>query len=212
MAETTEVEVTQRVVSDLESEGYDVMVQPGKLAVPSFLGDYRPDLIARRNDKNLIIEIKRRVSGASERLQKIAELVRGRPDWEFRIIWIEPNSSSVPLSVQERALLKRRLAESRSLADIGHTEPALLTAWATLEAVARSLLQDHFRRAQSPGRLIEILASGGYLTPTEADRLRALANVRNRFIHGELEMKITRGELMEMASVIDVLIEQIADR
>jgi uncharacterized protein YutE (UPF0331/DUF86 family) len=212
MAEATEADVTQRLVSELAAQGYEVLVQPNKLATPEFLGSYRPDLIARRGDKNLIIEIKRRVPGVSQKLEEIAKRVENFPNWEFRIIWIDPSTSAgaEPLPVQEPDMIRKRLTEVRDLIVKKHNETALLLAWGVFEAVARALLPKEFGRAQTPGRILEILAADGSLTPTEADSLRRLSSKRNEFLHGKLGIQVSRKELTEMILSIENLIEQIS--
>jgi uncharacterized protein YutE (UPF0331/DUF86 family) len=209
MAGATETDVTQRLVSELSAEGFEVLVQPNKLATPEFLGTYRPDLIARRADKNLIIEIKRRVPGVSQKLEEIAKRVENYPNWEFRIIWIDPSTSAEALPVEETDVIKKRLAEVRDLVGRKHNETALLLAWGVFEAVARALLPKDFGRAQTPGRILQILAADGSLTPTEADSLRSLSSKRNEFIHGKLGIQVSQIELTEMISSIESLIEQI---
>ena len=56
--ETAESVVLERLVPELKSQGYDVFVHPGRQMVPAFLETYVPDVIALRDDKNLVIEIK----------------------------------------------------------------------------------------------------------------------------------------------------------
>ena len=90
--------------------------------------------------------------------------------------------------------------------DDAQVGPALLLAWATVEATARLLATKHFERPQTPGRLVQVLASEGILTPTEADDLRVLAEKRNNFIHGELQTPITKAEIERIASILGTMI------
>ncbi len=213
MAGATEADVTQRLVSQLSAEGYEVLVQPTRLATPEFLGDYRPDLIARRGDKNLIIEIKRRASAVSQKWEEIAKRVENYPNWEFRIIWIDPSTYAVAdsLPVEESENIRKRLTELQDLIGRENTETALLLAWGVFEAAARALLPREFARAQTPGRILEVLAADGYLTPTEADDLRRLSFKRNEFIHGKLGTQVSQSELTGMISSIESLIDQVSD-
>jgi uncharacterized protein YutE (UPF0331/DUF86 family) len=68
----------------------------------------------------------------------------------------------------------------------GEAAPGLLLAWGVFEALSRKLVPDEFVRPQSPGRLIQTLASLGHLTFDNEKLLRRLAKVRNAVIHGEL--------------------------
>jgi uncharacterized protein YutE (UPF0331/DUF86 family) len=98
-----------------------------------------------------------------------------------------------------------RIAEIRQLITTNNLSPALLLAWASFEAVGRMLAPDQFQRPQSPGRLVQLLASEGYLTPTEADKLRTLATKRNTIIHGELQTAVSREDVEDFARILDTL-------
>src|SRR5215468_3752900 len=54
-----EEQVLQREIARLESEGYDVFVQPSAPLVPEFLGDYVPDALATGNGKKIVLEVAR---------------------------------------------------------------------------------------------------------------------------------------------------------
>jgi Holliday junction resolvase len=84
-AKTIENVVLERLVPDLESQGYDVFVHPSRQIVPSFLGTYVPDLIALRDDKNLVIEIKHRGGRAENVLEDLAKRFEGKNDGCFAL-------------------------------------------------------------------------------------------------------------------------------
>ena len=100
-----------------------------------------------------------------------------------------------------------RLAEIRKLATAGHAEPALLLAWAAMEAVARSAARDVFAKPQSPARIVETLAMEGYITPSEADRARELVAKRNRLVHGDLKVRASDREIEDFVDIIERLRE-----
>ena len=98
-AQATENVVLERLVPDLKSQGYDVFVHPNKQIVPPFLGAYAPDLIALRDDKNLVIEIKHRSGRAENLLKDLAKRFEGQKGWEFRVVWINPSESQDGLTL-----------------------------------------------------------------------------------------------------------------
>lgn len=203
--EASESVVLERLVPDLKSEGYDVFVHPGKQLLPPFLGAYVPDVLALRDDKNLVIEIKHR-SGRSENLLKdLAKRFEGQDRWEFRVVWVNPSETQDGLAPQSREAIMARLKEISELLDAGFVEPAMLTSWATLEAIGRTLMAKEFRRPQTPGRLIQVLATEGYITPDEADELREFAEMRNRFVHGELSVAVTRPQVESFVKILSSL-------
>eukprot|EP01012_Entosiphon_sulcatum_P036303 TRINITY_DN46259_c0_g1_i1.p1 TRINITY_DN46259_c0_g1~~TRINITY_DN46259_c0_g1_i1.p1 ORF type:complete len:212 (+),score=24.81 TRINITY_DN46259_c0_g1_i1:51-686(+) len=202
MSSLIELEILDRLVPELESEGYEVLVHPTKSVLPEFFGDYRPDVVAFRSDKKLAVEIKSRSNSLSERLSNIARKFHGQPGWEFRVLWIEDRKPAADLPVVSRADISARLKESVQMARGGHQHAAFLLAWASLEALARSLKSDEFRKPQTPGRLIQILSEEGYFTPDEADYLREFVAHRNSIIHGDINHEITPDTVVQFIEVL----------
>lgn len=208
MSQAIEVETLQRLVPELQAEGYEVYVHPNKPLIPEFLGNFPPDAIALRGDKNLVVEVMRQSPQASQKLERLTALLKGREDWELRVVWIEPKAQT-SLPIQGINEVSSRLSEIKELAAGGHIEPAMLLSWATFEALARAILIKDFERPQTPARLVQVLASAGYLTPTEADKFRALAEKRNRLIHGGLDVRVSERELRDFISVLEAMQEQL---
>ena len=111
-----------------------------------------------------------------------------------------PAPSAIENSIQE--VLKLRHA--------GHLTAALMLAWATLEAVGRALLPEQLARPQPAGRLIEVLASEGLLTSSEADGLRRAVDVRNAATHGHLEQPVTAQQVDELIAALQLLAAMLA--
>ncbi len=210
MSTQTEAEVLQQLLPELAAQGYEVYVNPGRRLLPSFLGGYEPDAVALRTDKNLAIEVTRQSADTFKKLERITALFEGQPKWELRIVWLEPVSSQRDLEVQPSAVIAKRIAEVQELLDKGSSEGSLLLAWATFEALARAILPDKFQRPQTPGRLVEILAKEGYITPSEADFLRVLAEKRDKLIHGELQTHASKAELGNFTKTLGTLLEELA--
>ena len=204
-----EADLLRQLLPELEAEGYEVYLQPSRPLLPAFLATHVPDAIALRSDKNLAIEVVHKSPQAAKKLERIARLFEGQEGWELRIIWARPTSTQPALQVQKSKTMQKRVAEVRQLASSGHLEPALLLAWATFEALARAVAPGQFERPQTPGRLVEILANDGYLTPSEADQLRRLAEKRNRLVHGGLEVRVSNSELERFAGVLEIMLQMI---
>jgi uncharacterized protein YutE (UPF0331/DUF86 family) len=208
-AETTENIVLDRLVPDLKSQGYDVFVHPGRQMVPPFLGTYIPDVIALRDDKNLVIEIKHRNGRSEDVLQELARRFEGQSGWEFRVVWVNPSETQDELTVQSRETIAKRLKEISKLLGAGFVESAMLMSWAAFEAIGRKLMAKEFSRPQTPGRLIQVLAKEGHITPDESDILRQLADTRNRFIHGELTVAASRSDVESFIKIISSLVNGV---
>lgn len=209
MSESMEIDVLQRLIPDLEAEGYEVYVHPKRPLIPTFLSNFQPDAVAMRADKNLIVEVMRASQQTSKKLEQLSALIEGQENWELRVIWVEPTTTQVRLDVQNEQAIQQRIDEIGELGFGGHNGPALLTAWATFEALARAVLTPQFERPQTPGRLVQVLAAEGYLTPAEADHVRPLAQKRNRLIHGDLEVQVSDDELEKFLRVLKTMLRQI---
>jgi uncharacterized protein YutE (UPF0331/DUF86 family) len=207
--EAAESVVLERLVPDLKSQGYDVFVHPNKQMVPSFLEPYTPDIIALRDDKNLVIEIKHRKGRAENALRDLATRFEGQSRWEFRVVWVNPSETQDELALQSPEAISARLKEISCLLDAGFVESAMLTSWATFEAIGRKLMAGEFSRPQTPGRLVQVLAREGYITPDEADVLRELAEMRTRFIHGELTIEASRPQVEAFLKILSSLASKL---
>ena len=208
---STEFEILQRILPELEADGYEVYLSPNRELLPIFFSKYTPDAIALRSDKSIAIEIVRDSLQPEEKLESIAGLFEGHDDWELRVYRIKSGSSKGNLPVQQREAIESRITNITELTELGHLESALLLAWATFEALGRALATDKFRRSQTPGRLVEILAQDGYLTPTEADQLRKLARKRNGLIHGDFQASVSEAEIKNFLGVLNVMLQMRED-
>jgi uncharacterized protein YutE (UPF0331/DUF86 family) len=204
---TTEEEVLAREVARLEAEGYDVFIQPRPPHTPPFLGDFLPDAVAIGNGKKLMIEV---VKGGLEdkNLRALAEKFERQREWDLKLILVSPTSSGEGLSVQSSEAIQSALHEITALRDGNALRAAYVLAWAALEAEARRLMPNQFRRAQSAGRIVQALGQEGFLTPDEADQVRGMIDIRNRLVHGELSAAVTHEDVDRMLAVLGSLREQ----
>jgi uncharacterized protein YutE (UPF0331/DUF86 family) len=207
MSEATEDQgLLDAVVARLQAEGFEVYVNPPEKDVPAFLrGIASPDAIGRRPDKKIIVEISRDTPAARERYKKMLDLVlpHGK-EWELRVYWANPSSAPKPVERVSKQEIERTIRSVEDLIAHENTSAALLMGWAAFEALGRALMPEKFRRPQTPGRLIEELAST-HLTPDEADQLRHLAKMRNALIHGGLQTKVDKQELKNFLDVLKTL-------
>jgi uncharacterized protein YutE (UPF0331/DUF86 family) len=198
--------VVERLIPDLQAEGYDVIREPSRRMLPAFLGEYSPDLIALKTDSKLAIEVKSGEKRDSQSLETIAKLFKGHDDWEFRVIWLPLGEKSPSPRIQGKETILAAYEQCKMLAKQGHHSPAMLLSWATLEAIGRNLMTRELLRPQTPGRVIEFMAQNGIATPNEADRLRTFAKIRNSLIHGELDAAVTDKQTEEMLGILGSII------
>jgi|RhiMetdeSRZDD1v2_1073273.scaffolds.fasta_scaffold50892_2 uncharacterized protein YutE (UPF0331/DUF86 family) len=207
LSETRESDVLEHLLPQYQADGYDVYVNPSPSILPPFMQGYRPDAIAVRPDKKVAIEIVRSARTGSGKTEALQSLLADHPDWELRVVYVSPLSSQGALEIASQATIANAIQVVLELKDESRYLPALMMAWATLESIGRALLPDRFSRPQTPARLIEVLASEGYLAPDEADALRAFIPLRNAAVHGVLEPAIDEKQLKSLVGVLRNLVE-----
>jgi uncharacterized protein YutE (UPF0331/DUF86 family) len=207
---STEAELLRNTVSELEQDGFEVFIQPRSPILPPFLKGFRPDIIARRSDTNLVVEVVSKLRQEDKTLAAMAAAVRGNPGWEMRVIVASPTTDASPLQGQPLGAISQAANEVQALIQGGHYRAALLMAWSTFEALGRSYMPEDFARAQSPGRLVQLLAQEGYVTPSEADTLRKLAEKRNVLIHGNVSTEVSEIEVKGFMSILEKLTGSLA--
>jgi len=197
--------VLENVLPELEADGFEVDARPAGHLLPSFMRTYVPDAIALREGRKLAIEVLSDEPSAKRKLAHIQELFSKQKDWELRVYWLSPNDRSQAVEAAPLESIDNAIESVHELAEEGRTAPAFLMAWSAFEALGRILLPEKFTRPQTPGRLVEVLAAEGQLTPTEADRLRHLVQVRNKLIHGGLQETVGTAELSDFVRVLRFL-------
>ncbi len=128
------------------------------------------------------------------------------PDWELRIVYASTENTDQAIAVITRELVVENLDRIPKVLDEAGPIPALLMGWSIFEAAARLLVPEYLGRPQPSGRLLELLASDGYITPEEADFLRSLARLRNEAAHGHLDAAVTRDHVAMLVSITRTLL------
>src|SRR5215831_4620485 len=181
-----------------EARGLKFYVNPPRDVVPDFLGDLRPDAIARGPEGGIIIEVKLRRSPESERrLAEIARIVSAQKGWEFRAIYVTPQIDEIPsIAKPTQQQLRAVFDQIEALTNGGHHAAAFLIAWAALESLVRLVNangETGTPRAFSPIQVIQMLAEEGYLENEAADNLRKMVKLRNAVAHGDLSVDVQGG-------------------
>ena len=196
-----ETAVFQALLPQLEADGFEVFLHPARTMLPPFLQSYRPDAIALKPGRNLAIEIISSERSAQPKVESLRELFSNHADWELRVIYAPPRIAEQDISISSRELIEDHLPHVIAAYDAIGPAASLLIAWSVFEAAARSLMPEHLGKAQTPARLLETLASDGYITPGEAETLRRLGRLRNEAAHGRLDVTLTRDDLDEIVHI-----------
>lgn len=208
--EETERATLEKMFKIWTDQGFQVFLQPSGKLLPDFLQRYRPDALLLKDDDKVLVEVVLKGQPhAEKRVSRLKELIANQNEWRLEVVYAGENVSAV-----RRVTLEKILESLGSAEDLLTKEPraSLLLFWASLEATARNFFPSQTSRPQSPGRIIELLASSGEVTPSEAQELRHLMNLRNRVIHGELNAVVKPSEMKPMLQLVRQLLKPRLER
>ncbi|MBV9880592.1 MAG: hypothetical protein JO180_08850 [Gemmatirosa sp.] len=180
----------ERVASNYRAWGYEIVFEPSAADLPRFLGDYRPDLLARKADEAVLIEVKDTASAETyARYQEIASRLREHRGWRLDLVVANPRdrlpgAGSHP--VLSESDIHSRYREAEGLMASGHVSAAFLLAWAATEAALRLLAETSaiaVQRANTP-TLLKQLVTEGVISREQYDALWSIYQRRNVVAHG----------------------------
>jgi uncharacterized protein (UPF0332 family) len=148
---------------------------------------YTPDLIFRRGDEVIVVELKSAsVHRPLEHLRYVKEAVEKRPNWQFKLYVIPPLQAEQQLreNIQDAdKLLKRAERLNRN----EEFEAASVLVWMAIETALRTLLTNRQSRP-NPGvsgmSMARSLMSLGELSAEEIRIINQAAEMRNTSVHG----------------------------
>lgn len=204
-AEQSRQVIIEQLAPRLEADGYSVIFEPPRQMLPPFMEGYIPDAIAVGPQKKIAIEVIVEGEAAKNKERDLKRLFENAKDWELNVYYVRPSAAKDQLSPPSMAAVDASIRSVEKLAADGATAPAALMCWAIFEALARLLSPDKFARAQPAAKLVETLAGGGYVTPSEADFLRKMARLRNELVHGDLEKRVASVDVLEFIAALKEL-------
>ncbi len=187
----------EEIAREYKGKGYEVVIQPELNTLPEFLANYQPDIIARRGDETVFIQIKSTASLAkSDYLQMVAQKIQQHPGWRFELIVTNPKTSS-EVDIGESPILSEqeilsRLEEAEGLLRTDHHVAALLLAWSAIEATLRIIALKEQISLKRPDTLfiLKQLTFLAIISKIDYDFLVQSMNLRNIFIHGRKSEKL----------------------
>jgi len=179
------------IAEELASKGWQVFLDPNASLFPFGTHGYRPSLLARKGDENVIVEVRtlRRLS-TTERFLDVAREVRQHAGWRFVLVTPQDVDVAVvpdggdPIPTWEQ--LEDRIAQAERLYRANEVDRAFLSLWVALEGVLRREAVETaipIERMTTRVLLAELYTYGD-LGMEWYDRARALLEVRDRVMHG----------------------------
>lgn len=182
------------LASNYSQQGFTVWKEPQNDAMPFYLGGYRPDLVAQKNNTGLIIEVKTAQSPVSvDRFRTLAQEVSSHPGWRFLLVTLddadllETPTTNNELPTWSQLMIK--LQQAKTLIAAGSFEPSILYLWSIFEAALRKQAIAHNIpvERQPASRLLKHMYSQGEVSVNDLDLFQDFFSKRNRIAHGANE-------------------------
>ena len=78
------------IAQEYRSKGYDVIEEPASEQLPDFLSGYRPDLLIRKDNETVVVEVKTRSSLVKDpSVRDLARLIQAESDWSFELVVVD---------------------------------------------------------------------------------------------------------------------------
>lgn len=200
-----EYEVARNLADEYKRDGFNVFIEPSASVLPAFLKGVRPDLVALKENQNVLVEITRGDPRSLRRYSRLKERLSGRDDWTFRLVVLRNTKAEPALEKMSAERIEFALSQFEELADRDFQLPALFLGWTIFEAIARSIDPIDFSKPQSPKRLVQQLATLGLIEDKEVKFLSELIVKRNSFAHGSYNVFTNRRELKQFREILEKL-------
>ena len=213
-ARVLESEAVTEVAFQMREAGYDVIIEPRPEDLPFDLAGYRPDIVGRKGDGGVIVEVKVSESRAVvDAYMETADLVKGHPGWRFLLVpanQLRQQTFGEIIGLSSVDQLQRRADAARELLKNGSLAAAFITAWSGVEGVLRRLAVDKAQPASAlpTSSLIKQLYSLGVLSRERMQALSELQPIRNSLVHGFSEEGAASSASRVIGILEDLLREQ----
>jgi hypothetical protein len=178
------------LAEEYRSRGYEVIEVPSPEQLPDFLVGYRPDLLIRKGDEAIVVEVKSRSSlGKDPQIRELARLLGSKPHWNFELVVVrEEEQLSAPEGTRpfEREDILRGIEATERLLEAGFAEAALVLAWTTSEAAVRLLTEAEGIELDrhTPLYVLKQAVMHGVISRDEYNFLTNVMKYRNALAHG----------------------------
>ena len=213
--ENTERERLLKLAEEYRDKGYEVLFHPNLEDLPDFLKSYRPDLIVRREDEVVVIEVKSRSSlnSSTQYLRNLAQAVEQHPGWRFELV--VANSEDVTyFSKAEESLQEHEIESQLQVAKqlvTKHPASTILYAWSLAEATLRLVAAKEGLSLQRFDSLylVKRLATEGVISRSDYQLLMNALSLRNAVAHGFKTAQLTPNSVYELIEIIEQLLKAL---
>jgi hypothetical protein len=207
---TSEREAIKQYADWYSQQGYQVSVEPSPRELPEFLRTLAPDMIARRDGENIVVEIKTSSPASFEQVQRLARALEHRAGWKLQVVYadLEDPEWAPPPELPDVSELTR-LVSVASAGEGDHSASQFLLLWSIIEAAARhrlSSLKIPPTRRISSSALLKMLLTEGIIEEDNYAVLRRGLAVRNAIAHGFLNQRIDEAVFEQLRTAAGLLL------
>lgn len=205
-----------KLAEEYRDKGYEVSIHPNPEDLPDFLKNYQPDMIVRRENEAVIIEVKTRSSlnsSSGQYLSNLAQAIEQHPGWRFELVMTNPDNSTYLLKAEsslQETEIEPRLQVARQLAT-QHPESAILYSWSLVEATLRLIAENEGLSLQrsDPLYLVKQLTTEGVVSRSDYQLLMDALSSRNAIAHGFKATQLTQESVYELIDITEQLLKTI---
>ncbi len=179
------------IAEEYRSKGYEVIEKPIVEQLPDFLSGFHPDLLVRKDDEAIVVEVRSRKALAQEpQIRDLARLLHARPKWNFELVLVGGEEEQIAASRDAQPLKKEDIQHgvetAEKLLESGFTDAALMQAWSISEAVVRLLTEAEgvsYERL-APVHILKEAVANGAISREDYNFLTSVKKHRNALAHG----------------------------
>lgn len=178
------------VAEDYRSRSFEVIEEPSPDQLPDFLSAYRPDLLIRKGDVAIVVEVKTRASLAADpQVRDLAQLLQKHPGWSFELVVVgEQEKLDTPETARpfDRVDIQKSMQTAGELLDSGFAEAGFVLAWSGLEATVRLLTEEEGITLDrfTPLYILKQAVTNGVISRDDYNLLMSALKYRNAVVHG----------------------------
>lgn len=200
------------IAKEYTDNGYEVFTEPRLTAVPNFLKNYEPDIIAISEKDKVVVEVKSKSTiSNSKKLEAMADVVSKQNGWRFELVLTNPieRTSEDKQELSNNEIIKL-LNEASLLLQSNFHNAAFLITWSTTESVIRKkLLSEEIETTLNVLRSIKNLYSFGIVSREEYDMLSGLLKLRNTIVHGFKTTPLSSEQILDLIAWNKTMLNQI---
>jgi hypothetical protein len=208
---TSEREAIKQYADWYSQQGYQVSVEPSPRELPEFLRTLAPDMIARRDVENIVVEIKTSSPTSFEQVQRLARALEHRAGWRLQVVYADLADPewAPPAELPDISDLLTRLASVGGADEGDQGASQFLLLWSIIEAAARhrlSSLKIPPTHRISSSALLKMLLTEGIIEEDTYAVLRHGLAVRNAIAHGFLNQSIDEALFEQLRTAAGLLL------